>query len=491
VTDRRRVHRKADPTCAEVFDYRYVFSAGWELANWASSSHCPNSNVMLAEFSARLPLDWPPRNMTSEQYVSKTRRALQGGVPHLRHFFDIGFVSNKLVIDTRSLKQNFKKRPHRKKLVAKRLMAAQAKFATLLAKVGATAKERELLVSAVQGLLNHSEDKAVPILVDSLGILMDRSERDLVNDKLNQLLGNNIKGKIDVAIITVREDEHAAVIERFPQMRLFHAGNRSYSISIVPLKDGGQYVIAVVKSIEQGEGNGQDVARDAIEDLDPSWLFLVGICGAVPAAEFTLGDVVIDNRVIDFSVRAALEGGSTQYSAGGGPMHKRTQNYLALIPAISEKLGHWNSVRSIRVRRPKVDCKASRTYGSRSWRRKVVASLARHFGSRSLHRSPIVTHGAVVSADTLVKDTDVIKSWQQSARQVAAVEMELGGVYIAARRPNREYPIVAIRGISDIIGLERDADWTQYACNSAAAFALGLVSSETLPPICRGHSAVP
>jgi nucleoside phosphorylase len=56
--------------------------------------------------------------------------------------------------------------------------------------------------------------------------------------------------------------------------------------------------------------------------------------------------------------------------------------------------------------------------------------------------------------------------------------MELGGVYVAGQRINRQYPVLAIRGISDIVGFKRDDEWTKYACKTAAAFAIALVRSD-------------
>jgi nucleoside phosphorylase len=55
--------------------------------------------------------------------------------------------------------------------------------------------------------------------------------------------------------------------------------------------------------------------------------------------------------------------------------------------------------------------------------------------------------------------------------------MESAGVYRAAHH----LPILAIRGISDIVGLRRDEAWTKYACETAAAFALSLANSPLLP----------
>jgi nucleoside phosphorylase len=293
---------------------------------------------------------------------------------------------------------------------------------------------------------------------------------------------DNLKGKVDFAIITIREDEYKAVLKRFPIERIYKGTNRSYSIGRVVLADNHYYLVAVVRSIEQGEGHGQDTARDIIEDLDPQWLLLVGIAGGVPAIEFTLGDVVIGSRFTDFSVKAALEGRNMQYAVGGGPMHKQVQDWLALLPAISNELGDWNSKTSIGLDKPPVMLVPSNFYGDEDWRKKVEESLIRHFGPSVPSRLPLFTTGSIASSDTLVKDTQMLRQWQEAARQVLAVEMELGGVYIAARRPEHEYPILAIRGISDVVGFKRHSDWTEYACQSAAAFAYACVMNRPIEP---------
>jgi len=57
--------------------------------------------------------------------------------------------------------------------------------------------------------------------------------------------------------------------------------------------------------------------------------------------------------------------------------------------------------------------------------------------------------------------------WLQAARDLRAIEMESAGVYRALRE---RCPMLAIRGISDLVGLRRSEAWTKYACASAAAF---------------------
>ena len=115
-----------------------------------------------------------------------------------------------------------------------------------------------------------------------------------------------IKGTIDFAIITIRDDEYRAVLQRFPTAEFFD-GERRYSLSKITLPNGETRSVVVVRTSEQGEGEAQNVARDLIEDLDPDWLVLTGIACAVPSMDFTLGDVVLANRLHDFTIEAQRE----------------------------------------------------------------------------------------------------------------------------------------------------------------------------------------
>jgi nucleoside phosphorylase len=302
-------------------------------------------------------------------------------------------------------------------------------------------------------------------------------------------------GLVDFAIITIREDEYEAVYDKFAPSGTLRK-QRRYEVGAVPTAKGGYHRFAIVRCLGQGEAIAQDVTRDVIDDLRPHWILLVGIGGAVPSFDFTLGDVVCATRVHDFSIRAALEGKTDEFTVAGGPMHPQVADLLASLPAIRKRLKAWNSEDTVGSVRPiiKVPRAASDLfYGDSSWRKKVRQSLLHHFkkpqGTAS--RDPIITAQPVISSDVLVKSTKLLSEWKRAARSVAAVEMELGGVYVAARRKTREYPILAIRGISDIVGFERENAWTKYACRIAAAAAFALVASGEIIEPRRGEVSAP
>jgi len=78
--------------------------------------------------------------------------------------------------------------------------------------------------------------------------------------------------------------------------------------------------------------------------------------------------------------------------------------------------------------------------------------LKRHFADPPQRSpKPLYTCGSIGSSGSLVRDTAVLIQWLQNARSIRAVEMEAGGVFQAAQQLHQHYPVIAIRGISDIV----------------------------------------
>jgi hypothetical protein len=75
--------------------------------------------------------------------------------------------------------------------------------------------------------------------------------------------------RVDFAILTVREDEFRAVLAHFPPYTTI-SGRRLYNLCRIDTAGGGTYEVAVVRCIEQGNGEAIDMARDILEDLSPS-----------------------------------------------------------------------------------------------------------------------------------------------------------------------------------------------------------------------------
>ncbi|HJR09003.1 MAG TPA: hypothetical protein VJ842_17220 [Pyrinomonadaceae bacterium] len=295
---------------------------------------------------------------------------------------------------------------------------------------------------------------------------------------------NEIKGKVDFGIITIREDEFEAVLQRLRPFQLVTGGQR-YAVSRVKTVSEDEYVVACVRCVEQGTAQAQDVARTMIDDLNPQWILVVGIAGSMPDSDYTLGDVLLASRLHDFSVSAIIENSRQEvrqeFASGGGPMHKEVQDLIALLPALNMFLEQWNTSESLTVTRPKVTMGKNQFYGEDNWKRKVRESLSRYFGKGSIRQHPKAFAGSVASSGILLKDTQTASQWLSTSRDIKGVEMELSGVYQAAHRYQK--PVLAIRGISDIVGYRRSPDWTTYACHTAASFTLALLRSRSIIPL--------
>ena len=276
------------------------------------------------------------------------------------------------------------------------------------------------------------------------------------------------ESKAEIVVIVMREDEQNAILSRLPNASAYRGRRGAYLIGEVATESNGVLRVAVLRTQEQGPGEAQHSAHSAIEDLHPQWLALVGIAGGVPHDEFTLGDVVIASRVHDFSVSAFVESSSGEHIHShinqGGPMPRVIGDLIGVMAPIFTKAMDWNSPASIGVDRPTVDLSKLDLYGSEKWRNDTAKSLEQLRRSR-----PIVTTRACASSGDLIKDTEALVGFINHSRDVAIVEMELGGVYKAAQTTHELYPVLAVRGVSDIVGLRRSGSWTSYACNTAAA----------------------
>jgi nucleoside phosphorylase len=293
-------------------------------------------------------------------------------------------------------------------------------------------------------------------------------------------------GQVDFALITIRDDEYKAALDRFPT-EVIARGHSDYSIAHVDSVDGGIYHVAVVRCVSQGNIKAEKVAGELIRDLQPRWIITVGIAGGVPDRGFTLGDVIISNHIHNFTVSARKMGGETTFSATGGPVHGEVERVIAALRSRPDLIdSFWG--KPVGCERPLLSerrdsivarAKAARVGKQKlaefaDYEKKLEESLELHFVQHG-REGPVFDVRPVASSDTLMKDVEIVLHWLNTGRHIAAIEMESAGVYEAARGLHSDNPMVTIRGVSDIVGLPRDERWTEYACHSAAAFAYSLI----------------
>jgi nucleoside phosphorylase len=281
---------------------------------------------------------------------------------------------------------------------------------------------------------------------------------------------------IDFAVITIRDDEFRAVLRYFPP-RIACRGRRTYDIAEFEAANGQSYRAALVRTAEQGHLSAQAVASDLIADLAPTWIVLVGIGGAVPETEFSLGDVVLATRLHDFSLTAAIAGGHTELDVRGGPAHRAVQDLIVRLPVLEAQLGEWNSSARLAMMRPPVATDDEDFKGDAAWQNRLRQAIHANFGTPELAaRLPRAIAAAMASGNMLMKDPTVLQRWLADARSIKTIEMELPGVYEAARSADGDIPVLAVRGISDVVGFRRNPSWTAYACATAASFTAALLN---------------
>ncbi|WP_437626003.1 phosphorylase family protein [Sorangium sp. So ce1151] len=278
--------------------------------------------------------------------------------------------------------------------------------------------------------------------------------------------------RIDVGIITIKEEEFSAVLEHFsPNLELHRRGKRrDYEVARIDTP-GDPCHVAITRCITQGTGQAQTAATDLLDDLAPAYVIVVGIAGGVPTTDFTLGDVLVSTFIHDLTLEDTGTG-SPRFNATGGPLHPEASRIVARLPALAKPIGPWTA--TVTAPRPPYD--GVHTTENHAWNMAIDEAFAYHRNSG--RAVPIARAESIASSNRLVKDPDLVAGWRTIIKGISAVEMEAAGVY-AVCQP-RHVPCFAIRGISDIIGWRRDEQWTLYACVTAAAYARGLIGSGVL-----------
>lgn len=281
--------------------------------------------------------------------------------------------------------------------------------------------------------------------------------------------------KVDIGILTIREDEFRAALGAFRvKAGVYRGATREYTLRYADAGDGRRYTIAILHQLEQGNGEAQEAARDLLDDLHPRLILVVGIGGGFPAGDATLGDVVISTRIHDFTVGARKYKEQATYAAAGGPITKEIAGVVANLAGKEDLIGDWTADLPTR---PAVSW-ARKLYGPKTWQNMLRDRLEEQYGEDAEDRDPIYIPGPVASSDQLVKDPEELFPWISTARNALAIDMESGGVYRAARE---RCSMLTIRGISDIVGLKRTEGWTKFACASAAAFTRAFLRTRPIP----------
>jgi nucleoside phosphorylase/predicted negative regulator of RcsB-dependent stress response len=277
-----------------------------------------------------------------------------------------------------------------------------------------------------------------------------------------------VRGTVDVGILAVHAEEIDALYERLPEWAGAARGAREYDLRHAG--EGG--LVAICRG---WSGDHADAARTAaamIEDLAPAWLIVIGVASAVPGDEPSLGDVVVPTSVLDRAAEAVLEDGSHTFAAA--PMHPDAAALAEEIPA--KDLGCWASTDAIGRAPPSIDLSLKSFHGTKKTKAEVHAILRRRAEAGA--RAPRLVTGALLTSEAALDEAELLRVWQRAPRRFRAVEVETAGVWSVAH--GHGVPMLAVRGIADVIGARRKARWTELARHAAASFTVALIRSGAL-----------
>jgi nucleoside phosphorylase len=265
------------------------------------------------------------------------------------------------------------------------------------------------------------------------------------------------KPTLKVVVLTALGLEYAAVRSHLAEVtqRRTRTGTR-YDVGFVR----GEHLTWEVHLAEVDMGNAGAAAEvaGAVETFSPQLVLFVGVAGGLKPSDQRHGDVVVASMV--YNVHAAKiaphPDGGTQVQSR--PLGVRASHRLEQLVKVIGRMA-W-AVDSLPGGHPQETAPAQ----------------------PAVHLRPIVA-GEVVLADA---NSDVRKFIAERFNDAAAIDMESYGVYETAHR--YDLPVLAVRGLSDLIGDKdpaADHELQPRAAANAAAFAIALLyhaEEDDFPP---------
>jgi formylglycine-generating enzyme required for sulfatase activity len=259
---------------------------------------------------------------------------------------------------------------------------------------------------------------------------------------------------VDFVIVTALEEERDALLSKLPGFKRLPPSDdvkNVYYTADVPVvfSDGlaGNYKVVVVSLINMGQTNATLTASEAIGRWRPRYILLVGIAGGV-GGKVQLGDVLIPDQIVDFELqKITLDRTSVRWVV--------SQTDPSLLAAIRAVTGNeWQKL--ITVSRP----------GEGAPQRKV---------------------GPIATGNKVLADGATLEGYREIWEKLIGVEMEAGGVAAAAFHATQHVGFCMVRSVSDLAdpnkGKSGVEEWRPYACDVAAAYAVGLLKSGPVVPL--------
>lgn len=290
-----------------------------------------------------------------------------------------------------------------------------------------------------------------------------------------------------VVIVSITQAEFSAMREEISKYATMEIGpisieGVSYDIYKMTTDSDRKLCFAHCKSISQGPLFAASATSHVIRSFDPSLIIVEGIAGGIAPKEAFLGDVVLVNAVVDNSV--VLYNFDSQIVPTLQPREISEQvSRLINNLKINRRFEEMFSANAFSC--PELPPEQSIYASSLNETQRQSLEEAIYEFSRK-PRPPKIELGAAISSGMLVENPTFSTKMVNAGRNLRIIEMEAAGFLHEARQYDPSYDVLCIRGISDLIGVNRDLTeekgWKAYACKSAA-----VATSAVLHALCHDH----
>src|SRR5208282_133006 len=258
-----------------------------------------------------------------------------------------------------------------------------------------------------------------------------------------------MKPPVDFVIVTALEEERDAVLAKLPGYRQIPPSEEDVRVYFgcdlpATFSDGSvrSYRVIVVPLLNMGRVEAANATGDAIRKWQPRLVMLVGIAGGIAASEAALGHILISNQIVDYELQKVTPTGpEVRYS---------------VHPVDPSLLG------------------AATNYLNIDWQKLIQTK-------RPTKGAPKRLVGPIATGDKVIAFDQVLRRYQDSWPKLIGVEMEAGGVASACYQAKPAPGFFMVRAVSDLADEHKNSStvkkWRPYACEVAAAYAIGLLQS--------------
>lgn len=262
-------------------------------------------------------------------------------------------------------------------------------------------------------------------------------------------------------IITALEEEREAVLKKLPRARKLQASAHDvqvYYSAYIPIASRGEtaekYRVIVLSLLGMGRVQAATATSDAIRRWKPLYVIMVGIAGGVAANGVKLGDVLVPDQIADYELqKLTLKGSPPRWK-----VYPTTPRLLS----------------------------AAQNLGTSAWQKLISVP-------RPVKGTPRKYIGPIASGDKVVAANDVLMRLLEDWPKLIGIEMEAGGVAVAAFQASNPAGFFMIRGVSDLAdeakGSAKVEQWRSYACDVAAAYTIALIKSKPLPRLATSKTS--